>query len=277
MNFSARVTHANQRVKDQILGACHSFLIPVARFLLRSGVSYREFSTVCRLAFVKVARDEFGLRGRPTNSSRISAMTGIPRKEVARIRESLGSFRESTKQSLSPLSDVLHRWHTDQRYLNPDGSPVVLPLQGDHVSFAGLVTETAGDVPVGAVRAELIRFGAIAVDDAGRVTALRREIVPDSFDLKLISAVSFSLAALASTIAYNSDPSRTSEGRIERYVQSDELPEHLREALRPVIRERVEQFAREIDDLLAAYAGVAGSATAGGSRLAVGIYYAEDA
>lgn len=268
---------ASQQTKDQILRACHSFLVPVARFLLRGGISYLDFANVCKAAFVRVARDEFGIRGRPTNSSRIAAMTGIPRKEVSRIREALDAYHDDAKRALSPLSDVLQHWYTNGAYLDDEGKPLPLPLEGDPPSFTGLVRECAGDVPVGAVRTELIRYGAVVADSAGVLRAIRREVVPDSFDMKLVSAVTFSLASLAQTIAHNSDPDREDPGRVERYVQSDPLSLEVREHLRPLIRERVERFTREMDDLLAQYGETTSETlTDKECRIGIGMYYFED-
>lgn len=276
MAYSANNFDSNEGLKARILRACHSLMVPIARFLLRSGISYREFASVSRTAFVEVARDDFGIRGRPTNASRIAAMTGIPRKEVTRIRNSADQCGGDAKKELSPLSDVLQRWHASRKYTDADGNPMALPVTGTQGSFSELVKECAGDVPVGAVRAELIRCGAVTVDGANRLQARRREVVPDTFDMKLISAVSFSLSSLAQTIAHNCDPNRKEPGRIERYVQSDKLCAEAREILRPVIRERVEQFSREIDGLFAEYSAWASDSDKEAQRIGVGIYYAED-
>lgn len=266
----------DQQARTQILEACYAFLIPVARFLLRSGISYRELSDVCRTAFVLVSRDDYGIRGRPTNTSRIAAMTGIPRKEIARLRQLLEEYDVDIRARLSPLSDVLHVWHTSKAYLNEEGSPIPLSFEGESVSFSSLVRKCAGDVPPGAIRTELIRYGAISSDESGTLRVLRREVVPDSFDMKLVSAISFSLTALAQTVAHNTDPSRTEPGRIERYVQSDGISASAKEALRPILREKVERFSREIDDLFAHFSEDNGAEIASRARVGVGMYYFED-
>lgn len=277
MSYSEKGVDDAQSVKNRILHACSSLLVPVARFLLRSGIGYREFDRVCRAAFVKVARDEFGIRGRPTNTSRIAAMTGLGRKEVSRLRGSLDRETIDQKAVLSPLSDVLQRWHCDPNYTDDEGEPLALPFSGSARSFSSLVKECARDVPAGAIRTELIRHGAVAHSDSGTMRPIRREIVPDAFDEKLISALSFSLASLAETVAHNSNPQRVEPGRIERCVQTDAISLGTREELRPVIRRRVEQFTRELDDLFGRYGGNgAAERTEQGQRIGVGIYYFEE-
>ena len=74
-------------IQRQILGAILLVLRPLAKALLRVGVGYREFSEIAKIAFVQTATEEYGLRGRPTNISRVAVMTGLTRKEVKRVRD----------------------------------------------------------------------------------------------------------------------------------------------------------------------------------------------
>jgi hypothetical protein len=261
-------------IRKQILQACSSFMVPVARFLLRVGIGSREFEEVSRLAFVKVASNDYGLRGRPTNASRVSAMTGIGRKDVSRLRKLIEEYDVGLRVRLSPLGDVLHHWHTDPDFLNKQGKPVPLPYSDSDISFEMLVGRCAGDVPAGAVRAELLRYGAISGDSAGILRVLRREVVPDSFDERLLASLSFNLTCLAETIAFNSNPKRTHAPRIERYVQSEDLDETAKSELREVIRRRVTAFTEEIDDLFSRYST---HEAPDKSRLGVGVYFHEDA
>ena len=257
----------------RILKACYAALVPIARLLLRAGVNFREFNDLARLAFVTVASDEYGLRGRPTNSSRISAMTGIPRKEVSRIRAERPILEQLPRTELSPLGDILHRWHTDPLYLDEKGVPLPIPVDGPAPSFFELARECARDVPVGAIKVELVRIGAIFEHQDGRLRVLKRAAVPEAVDDRLITSLSFNLFCLASTIAYNSNPQRKTEGRIERFVQSDELTEDAKAQLRVLTRRRIERFTEELDEFFTA---VASDGSSGEGRVGVGVYYFED-
>jgi hypothetical protein len=57
--------------------------------VMKCGIMWREFSELSKSVFVHVATDEFSIRGRPTNVSRASLLTGISRKEVKRQHELL--------------------------------------------------------------------------------------------------------------------------------------------------------------------------------------------
>ena len=77
--------------KRYVLRALLVALKPIAKMLLRNGIGYREFAEIAKSAFVDVATSEYGLRGRPTNISRVAVMTGVTRKEVRRIRDKIAS------------------------------------------------------------------------------------------------------------------------------------------------------------------------------------------
>lgn len=248
-------------------------MVPVARFLLRAGIGYREFEDVCRRAFVSVASTEYGLRGRPTNVSRVSAMTGIARKDVVKIRQSDNVYDVDGRGKLSPLGDVLQRWHTSPRFLGACGDASPLPYSGSAVSFEALVKECAGDLPAGAVRAELVRYGAIAIQSDGILKPLRREVVPENVDEKLIASLSFNLRCLTDTIAYNSDPDRRGPTRVERFVQSGNLETRAKDRLRQVVQARLIELTEEFDDLFSRETTLSGASQ---SRSGVGVYYFED-
>jgi uncharacterized protein DUF6502 len=259
--------------RTRILRACYSFMLPVARFLLDSGISFREFAEIARTAFVEVAVRDYGIRGRPTNISRVSAMTGIGRKEVKRVRGLKSQYDDDPLVELSPLSDVLHHWFTHPSYLDQKGRPRVLSYKEGETSFAELVRLCAGDVPIGAIKVELIRCGAITEEENGDVRALRRYVVPDTFDEKLITSMTFGLRGLASTIAFNSNPLRTEPTRFERIVRSDPLTHESLHEVRSVLHTRLTVFTEEIDDL---FATLDRDAARTSKRVSVGLYYYED-
>jgi hypothetical protein len=258
---------------SQILRACYSFLVPVARFLLRNGVGFREFSELARIAFVDVAGKDYGIRGRPTNISRISAMTGIGRKEVSRLRKLQSEYHSELRVEISPLSDVLHKWYTDTRYAHSLGAPRRLPLRGEVGSFAALVKECFGDVPVGAIKVELLRCGAVVEEPGGELVALRRHVVPERFDEKLITSMAFGLRGLATNIAHNSDPNRAGDPHIERVVETTSLARERVAVMRQILRQRITSFTEEIDDLLSTVENKAVDSTI---RVGIGVYYYED-
>ena len=258
---------SNTRIR--LLRACYSLMVPIARFLLRSGVGFKEFSEVSRLAFVEVASRDYGLRGRPTNVSRVAAMTGIGRKEVKRLRE-VRAYDEVFEIDFGPL-DLLQRWHTDPAYLDRTGRPRPLRVQGRPPSFESLVKLSAGDIPVGAIKVELIRNGSVMEDAKGRLHALSRSMVPVDREEKLITGIASGLRALASTVAFNTRPENLGAGRIQRLSISEPMSEDSIKSMRAFFRQRIQRFADEMSDVLDEPAQVQN-----GRRIGVGVFYYED-
>lgn len=144
-----------------------TLLKPLARLFLRYGRGYREYSELSKTAFVAVAAKDYGVHGRPTNVSRIAAMTGLTRKEISRIRTRINNGEDAVTQRGTPLQEVICAWRSVDEFLDENGQPAILPLVGQHGSFQSLVRQFAGDIPEGAMRKELHRIGAVDfVDDA---------------------------------------------------------------------------------------------------------------
>jgi len=238
-----------------MLAAVYACLLPVARLLLRSGITYRQFDSVAKRAFVREAISESGGRGRPANTSRVAVKTGLSRKDVKRIRELLATSPSlqlggSSGHWGSPAR-VLHAWHVDERFLDGRGTPRDLQFQDDTTGFSALVRAVAGDVPPGAVRAELKRSGAVIDLPDGALRAVRRYYVPGDVDEKAITVISGMLFPMAAGIAHNTNPDRTSEGFIQRFALSDRIDSRSIPEFRKWSRDRSTQFIESIDDWLA--------------------------
>jgi hypothetical protein len=250
---------------------------PIAEFLLQAGISFREFENVSRLAFAETAMKKYGVRGRHTNISRVAVMTGISRKEIAKLREQLLSEKNVDSVSTSPSSLVLAGWHTDRDFMTEDGKPLPIPYDGQGMTFVELVKRYAGDVPAGAVRVELKRSNIIEESDNGLIHPLGRHFVPHEALDRLATSVEFLLGGLAATIAHNTDPNRADSGFIERLVYSDRLRESAVLDFRQVARERAQSLLEGLDDWLAANDVLVDSATdqAADRRVGLGVFYYE--
>lgn len=239
----------------RMLNAVYACLLPLARLMLRSGITYQQFESVAKRAFVRAAAEDSDPRGRPTNTSRIAVKTGLSRKDVKRLREVLLTEAVSSTGPVGdqsgPLARVLHAWHVDQRFIGPDGRPRDLEFQDDETGFGALVRAVAGDVPPGAVRTELKRAGAIIDLEDGRLRAVKRYYVPGTVDEKAITVVSGMIFPLASGLAHNTDPSRTAGGFIQRYAFSQTLPPDAVDRFRVWSREQATRFIEQMDDWLA--------------------------
>ena len=265
-------------IQRQILGAFLVALRPIARILLRFGIGFREFSELSKTAFVDVASREYGLRGRPTNISRVAVMTGLTRKEVRRIREKIEDGDQVVVVKATPLSEILHRWHAEFEFLDDSGKPATLPFSGPSRSFSNLVKRFGGDIPPGAMRTELKRIGAIIETEDGELKVVKRTVHPKGAHDKLITALVHALYPLASTISHNVDPDR--EG--DPWVQIDTFSQSIRKSDLPRLRrisfDRLSEVAESIDDLFMAYETLHDNdrSVSEKNTVAVGVFYFEE-
>ena len=150
-------TAANILDRGAVMQTCRVLLRPIASLLLKCGMTWREFAEVSKSVFVAVASQDFGLNGRPTNVSRVSILTGVSRKEIARVRTLLEQEADPLPNKTTDATRVLSGWHQDPDFLTADGKPCILPAEGDGASFATLWQRYGGDVPVTSMRKELER------------------------------------------------------------------------------------------------------------------------
>ena len=266
------------KVQNQILGAFLVVLRPIARIFLRFGIGFREFAEIAKTAFVDVASSDYGLRGRPTNISRVAVMTGLTRKEVKRLRDNLSSNEDTLPVRTTPLCVVLHRWHAEDDFLDQQGRPATLPFSGKSPSFSELVRRFGGDIPPGAMRTELKRVGAITEDEDGKLRAIRRSVVPAGKHDNLIAALAHSAYPLLATIAHNIN----TENQEQRWAQYTAFTRAVKGSdvrrVRRISSDRLVDVAESFDDLFIAYESLNESDNDPEQRntIAVGVFYFED-
>lgn len=256
-----------------IISACQRWLRPVARWLLKSGVTWKEFAELSRAVFLEVAEREFGLRGRPTNVSRIALLTGMTRREVRRYRETAAPLvtDERADDDLSHASRVLAGWHLDAEFIDALGRPRALPAEGEGATFARLVRRYAGDIPVTALTKELLRSESIERTADRRYRALRRFYMPRSMDGHAVERAGHVLADLAGTIEHNLSRAATEPSRFEGRAQNRHIdPRHL-PAFRAFVEREAQAFLERCDEWLTAHEAAKGSDTPR-MRLGVGAY-----
>ena len=265
------------KIQKQILDAFFVVLRPIAKILLRYGIGFREFSEVAKSAFVDVATTEYGIRGRPTNMSRVAVMTGLTRKEVRRLRDKLSKNEHTVVPKTTPMWDVLHHWHADSEFLDDSGKPAVLPFHGDQRSFDRLVKRFGGDIPAGAMRAELKRVGAIEESEDGSLSVVRRTFRPEEDHEGLLTSLIHAVYPLLSTVNHNMGASERSHRWAQQVAYTQKVRGKDIPSIRRICNDRIEEFAKNIDDSLIGFedSESAGEASAANHSVAVGFYYFE--
>jgi len=265
-------------LRSVALAACRAALKPLVRMLLKHGVMHRDFLELSKEIYVEVARDDYGIRGRPTNVARMALLTGMDRKEVTRVKNRLERQHEKAappdpQHGQDRITRVLSGWHQDREFLAGDGKPRALPLEGPVPSFAALVKRYGGDVPATTILGELKRTGTAHVDD-GAVRVLRRNFRLDTVDSTALARAGGVLRDIGQTVTHNLYRGPREESRFEARAANVQIPPWALPAYRKFIYAEGQAFLERVDEWLTSAEipenEVAGS---GAQRIGVGLYW----
>ena len=175
---------------------------PLVRILLRNGIAYGTFSELVRKVYVDVAFADFAPEGKKQTVSRISALTGLTRKEVKRQLELDAPDDAASQERFNRGIRVISGWVNDRRFLDSAGKPADLPVDGKPYSFALLVKEYSGDIPTRAMLSMLEEAGSVRVT-GNAVKLVRHAFVPGSDPIDKIQVLGTDVAELITTIDHN--------------------------------------------------------------------------
>ena len=236
--------------KDTALAACRQLMEPIIGILLRNGVTHKDLVAICKQIYVQVASEEFGLRGRQTNLSRVAMLTGIDRKEVARIKDSLNNANEGehNQQHQDRLTRLLSAWHQDPDFCDSGNHPLPLSIEGEQHSFALLARRYGGDFPASALLKELKRVAVVEDQPDGKVIATKRYFVPAQSDPGALLRAGSVFNDLGSTLHHNLYKANKQQPlRFERRASNAQmLPENLA-AFREFVAQEGQAFLEKID------------------------------
>jgi len=254
-------------------------LRPVVRQLLAWGVTYPVFDQVVRGLFVAVAEEDFPLSHKRQTDSRVSLVTGIHRKEIARLRRLPRAERNAAPLEDTVVTRVIGRWMAGPPFADRQGRAKPVPyevLRPRDPSFARLVREAGFDGPVRSVLDEMVRLGAVLWQPDGDVVLVREVHVPaGDLDSKL-DLLGADPGELFRTIVHNIEqPDAT---WLQRKVVYDNIGSESLPALRAAARSAGEGLIRRANVLLGARDRDRNSAAPGGdrSRVVVATYYFEE-
>ena len=243
----------NQTPKNSLLDAFKKILRPFIGVLLRNGVSIAEFIELIKTAFVEVAANDFEVPGKKMSQSRVAIVTGLTRKEVARVIKE--EHRRLDGYEGSPqgrAARVLLGWHMDDDFIGPYGTPNDLPFDAkEGLTFSDLVKRHSGDMPARAMLDELLRIGAVEETKDSLYRVLMRTYIPPSLAPGGLELMQKALADFHQTVILNLEKHPDRPGRFQRRVKSDELLTQ-RELVEfeNYVRVSGQQFLEDADDWL---------------------------
>jgi hypothetical protein len=221
-------------------------LRPLVRLFIRCGITFPALCDLLREIYVNVAEYDCALPGKVQTDSRVSLLTGIHRKEVARLRGA-GAPVSTVPASISQTSRIFARWLSAPEFTDADGHPLPLARTNDdgQVSFESLVASVTRDVRPRAVLDEWINRALVAIDETGRVVLTEAAFVPPGGSDQQLFYFGRNLhdhAAAAVANVLGEEPRF-----MERAVHYDGLSRELAEALEKRSRELATEALRTLN------------------------------
>ena len=262
-------------IKNNALSAFRLLFRPIARILLRAGVAWRDVAEVGKATYVEVASDEFGIRGRPTNVSRVAILTGFTRREVRRLRGLLEQADPGVFGRMNYATRVLSGWFQDENYVGADGAPLPLAASGHNPSFESLCDLYSGDVPATTMLKELKHVGAVEERDDGCLVAKSRYYMPVLMDPEQMLRSGSVLADIGDTVAYNLHRGEDDPSRFERRATNTRIAERSVPEFRQFLEQEGQAFLEKVDAWLTKHERGEGE-TSAGVRLGLGAYWIQE-
>jgi len=265
-------------LRDAFAGAIRRMLKPVVRQLVAYGVPYPAFDELLRGLYVEVADEHFALPFKLQTDSRVTVVTGLNRKEVARLRRRHRAAAVPARLQESVAARVIGRWIVGPPYADRAGQPRPLPYEGRGArgaSFARIIRELGIDAPVRSVLDELIRVEVVEQRPDGQIVLRQQTFIPTHDQEAKLALLGSSPAQLFSTIVHNLD--YPDAPWLERKVVYDNVGSDALPGLRDSARAVGEAFVRQANTLLAAEDRDRNPDAPGGERCEVvlGTYYFE--
>jgi hypothetical protein len=263
------------KLRQAAFSAFAVLMRPLARILLRCGVTWKEIAELLKVVYVDVATEDYGKRGRPANASRVAILTGLSRRDVKRARDRLTVAAPDAFAPLAKInhaSRVLSGWFQDSDFVDAKGRPRLLKLTGER-GFEGLTKRYAQDIPSTAMLKELKAVGAVTVTPQGRLRAKMRYYSPAAPDEAAVLRSGSVLEDLGATVAENllRAEDRT---RFEGRATNARIARGARRKFRDYIESRGMAFLEDIDRWLSRHES--SDPEEKGVRLGIGVYQIQD-
>ncbi len=261
-----------------IFKALERTMRPLVRLMLARGITYTQLTEWLKRIFVETAVKDFTLPDKAMNDSRISILTGVHRKDVRRLRETmLGSTSLDEPANVNLGSQLVSSWLSNPIYL--DGtSPKSLPRlkkQGGDVSFEGLVESLTKDVRARALLDELERLGAVTIDDNDFVALVTDAFVPSKGEDEKAYYLGLGVGDHASAAVHN-----VLNGQppcFDRVVHYTLVSAEAINMIEQLSREQGSRLLQEINREAKKLSSTESSGLAQGKRFTFGVYfYSED-
>lgn len=226
-------------------------LMPLAKVMLRFGVSHQMFLEWSKIAFIEAAKQTDSIKNKKQPNTAISIITGLHRKDVQRLMSSKSSEEDSTLNQTNRLLRVAKGWMGDLDF-SINGMPQVIPYEGEK-SFTELNRRYSGDMKPKAMLDELENNGMISIDENKNIKLISMQFMPKG-DIGKMEILGFDAAALIQTIDRNLDLDMP-ESLFQKKVYYDNLPKSILPEFKNLVNQKSLQLLIELDRFLRLHDG----------------------
>jgi hypothetical protein len=264
--------------RDAYQRAIQSLMRPIVRQLVAKGLPYSALDGIVRRLYVETAERDFALPFKRPTDSRVSLVTGLHRKEVARLRREKVVPPSQVGSAESIASRVIGRWMAARGYVDERQRPRAIPYEQKSPrgpSLVRLVQDLGIDIPPRSVLDELIRLGAVVLLPGGDLKLREEGLIPSGNLEQRLPILANDPGELFTTIAHNFDEPETPW--FQRKVDYDNIGSDSLLELRQAAKAAGEEFIRVANALLAGRDRDRNKRAPGGrrSRVVMGAYYFE--
>lgn len=250
--------------------ALQRLMVPLAQLCLARGLRFAAVEDMLKRAFVEAARESAGSVAGARDISRVSAATGLTRREVTRISQDVQA-RAALRPS--PATQIFTRWLGSKRLHDRSGEPKPLKRQGRAPSFEALAQSVTRDVHPRTLLDELCRLGLARWDpETDLVSVVHDAFVPRQDQVRMVGFLGHNVgdhlaAAVENVLAAEQPP------HLEQAIFADELSPASAAAVRALVatqwKELLTALVPRIQALVDADAQSTGPAD---QRVRVGLY-----
>lgn len=267
----------NMSQNNILFAAIKKLLKPLVRILLKNGILYGALLDIIKPIYIEAAKEDINSSAKKLTKSRISTITGIPRKEVQRIM-ALGHVDDVWAfQRYNRAARVVSGWVRDARFSDKQQQPIILSYDNRSPSFVELVATFSGDIPARTILDELTEAEVVKVLTNGDVQLVKRAYIPSSIESEKLGILGRDVAGLISSIGHNMYQKDESP-YFQRKVFYNNLPNEFIPELKTFVEEKAQSLMEDMDHKMSANDRDSNPAVRGTGKKAVGIgvYYFEE-
>ncbi|MCB1619497.1 MAG: hypothetical protein KDI44_02040 [Thiothrix sp.] len=243
--------------------------------LYRKGVAYKDFIHLAKQAYLEVVEDELLAAGERPTTTRMAAITGLTRKDVAWLKQNL---RQDTGITFNRSQRVVQGWVNDPEFLDAAGEPGLLAFRGEKSSFEALVRRYSGDMSCFAMLDEMKRINMVKADAEDRISLQNKVYIPHGDEPEKIRLLGTDVALLIDTIEHNLTRRPGDELYYQRKVSYNRIPESVTPEFRAFVRQDAQNLLVRFNTWLAGHDRDSNPRSQGRGRnmqAGVGIFYFE--